>query len=146
VIDPARAWTARHRDRVVTGGAGVTWKPIEDRLDLGAEYVVANSNGEIDVRTGVGLTSGPLPPNKTRLHTLSLYGTWRVRRDLSVQVRLWNEKYRSSDFALDGVEANQLANLILFGEESPDYRVNGARGDAELSLLNRTDPRHSQEA
>jgi MtrB/PioB family decaheme-associated outer membrane protein len=123
-IDPARRWNAFHTDDVDTAGAGFKWNLVENRFDLGADYVVARTESLISVTTGSALTSRPLPPDKTRLNSLSLYGKYQMRENLSLQLRLWNERYRSTDFALDGVEANQLANVILLGEESPNYSVN----------------------
>lgn len=124
IADPARAWNARHRDQVDTAGVGFKWNAIEKRLVFGADYVYARTRNEVTVTTGSALTSAPLPPNLTRLTSVSLFGRYRLRNDLSLQMRFWNERYRSTDFALDGVAANQLANVILLGEESPDYNVN----------------------
>lgn len=122
--DPARRWNALHQDDVDSGGAGIQWSLFEDRFDLGADYIVARSESLITVTTGSALTSRPLPPDKTRLNSLSLHGTYRLRDNLSLALRVWNERFRSTDFALDGVEANQLANVILLGETSPNYEVN----------------------
>lgn len=122
--NPARSWTALHRDRVDTAGAGLQWAAIPKRLDLGADYVYTRTRSQITVTTGSALTALPLPEDRTRLQSISIYGKYRLRTDLNVNLTLWRETYRSSDFALDAVEANQLANVILFGEESPDYKVN----------------------
>jgi MtrB/PioB family decaheme-associated outer membrane protein len=122
-INPARRWNAFHASDVDTGGAGLKWKPA-DRFDLGVDYLVARSESLITVTTGSALTSRPLPPVKTRLNSLSVFGKYLLRENLSLHMRIWNERYRSTDFVLDGVEANQLANVILLGEESPNYSVN----------------------
>jgi MtrB/PioB family decaheme-associated outer membrane protein len=122
--DPARRWNAFHTDDVDTGGAGIKWKAIEGRLDLGADYLVARSESLISVTTGSALNSRPLPPDKTRLNSFSVYGTYLLRDDLSLRLRLWNEHYRSTDFALDDVEVNQLSSVILLGDQAPNYKVN----------------------
>jgi MtrB/PioB family decaheme-associated outer membrane protein len=123
-VDPARHWRANHHDRMGTTGAGFSWNVIDKRLDLGFDWLDARSDGRIDVVAGSALTFAPLPPNRTRLESFSLYGKYRVRQDLSVVVRWWNERYRATDFAVDDIAANQLANVILLGEDSEDYDVN----------------------
>jgi len=74
------------------------------------------------VSTGSALSSAPLPSNRVRLNSATLFGTFAISDDLAVRGDIWHERYRSEDFALD-IPANQLANVILFGEESPDFDV-----------------------
>lgn len=123
-LDPARYWVAEHRDNIDTVGAGLKFGLIENRLDLGIDYLHARSDTAIDVSVGRGLASAPLPVDITRLQSINLHASYRLREQWSLKLRLWNERYRSTDFALDGVQANQLANVILLGEDSPDYEVN----------------------
>jgi MtrB/PioB family decaheme-associated outer membrane protein len=124
LTNPARAWAAFHRDKVDTAGAGFKWTADDSRLSLGAEYVYSRTHSQIDVTTGSALTSAPLPADRTRLNSITLNGQYRLRDNLSLKMQLWNERYRSTDFALDNVDPNQLANVILLGEDSPDYKVN----------------------
>ena len=123
-VDPARRWFANHEDTARTAGVGFNWKVIDNRMVLGFDYLQARTNGQITVVAGSALSTAPLPPDRTRLTSLSLYGKYRMRDNLSLQMRVWHERYRATDFALDDVEANQLANVILLGEESDDYDVN----------------------
>lgn len=122
-LDPARDWFVKHRDRVDTVGLGIRRTVIKNRLDVGADYVYAKSKGEVDVTTGAALTSAPLPPLITRLNSLSLYGKYKWKKDWSVKARYWVEKFDSTDWALDNVQPNTLANVITLGETSPDYTV-----------------------
>jgi MtrB/PioB family decaheme-associated outer membrane protein len=121
--DPARAWSAFHRDAVHSTGAGVNWEVIDKKLDIGADYLHLKSRNAISVITGASLTSAPLPINHSHLSSLSLNARYRVNADWDMHMRVWREHFRSSDFSLDGIEANQLANVILLGEQSPDYDV-----------------------
>lgn len=122
-INPARAWTALHGDRVDTWGLGYKHKLIENALDLEVEYVASRSDTDIVVTTGSALTSAPLPTLTTDLQSLRLTLNYKLRSNMSLRAHYWLEDYESSDWALDGVAANQLANVILLGESSPDYRV-----------------------
>ncbi len=123
-VDPARRWNARHSDEVDTAGAGVKVNLLDQRLSLGLDYLHARSDTAIDVTVGSALTAAPLPVDYDRLQSISLQADWRMRDDWSFRLRLWNERFRSTSFTVDGVEANQLANVILLGEDSPDYEVN----------------------
>lgn len=121
--DPTRDWFASHRDRVHTLGTGVKHTIAKNKFDIGADYIYAASKSDVDVTTGTALTSAPLPTSPTRLNSLSLYGKYQLQKNLSLKARYRVEKYRSDNWALDGVEPNTLANVILLGEDSPDYRV-----------------------
>ncbi|MEO5657368.1 MAG: MtrB/PioB family decaheme-associated outer membrane protein [Nitrospiria bacterium] len=120
--DPTRDWFADHRDRVDTVGAGVT-TVIADRLDLGADYVYARSKSAVNVTAGSALTTVPLPASITRLNSLAVHGTYRLRRDLSLKVRYRMEKFTATDWAVENVEPDTLANVVTLGEENPDDTV-----------------------
>lgn len=123
VNDPTRFWSALHRDRVDTGGFNLTFKPTDQRFQFGFDAMLSTSRDNVGVTTGSSLTSAPLPTNRVVIRTGSIYGQYQFSESLSLRAKVQHEHYRSSDFALDGVEANQLANVILFGEESPDFDV-----------------------
>lgn len=122
--NPNRAWSAFHRDAVHSNGAGTHWTVVDRKFDVGADYLHLKSRNAISLTTGSLLTSAPLPINHTHLSSLSVYGKYHMNTDWDLQARLWQEQFRASDFALDGIEANQLANVILLGEQSPNYKVN----------------------
>jgi MtrB/PioB family decaheme-associated outer membrane protein len=120
-VDPARRWFARHDDRIDTHGAGFTYTPGSGALAFGFDWLDARSVTDIDVSVGSALTAAPLPENRTRLKSGSLRTEWRFAPQWSVTLRLLHEHYRSSDFSIDRGAPNQLANVILLGETSPDY-------------------------
>jgi len=121
--DPNRNWTARSRDDVDTWGLGANANFIEGKLKIGVDYVHARTDADLITTTGPSLTSAPLPTDKTDLTSASIYGDWAFRKDLTARLRFAYEDYTSTDWALDGVPANQLANVITLGEDSPDYNV-----------------------
>lgn len=122
-FDPTRDWNTRSRDYVFTYGAGFNSKFLEDKLTLGFDYV--NSAADTNIRTTVGtsLARADLPPSTSDLSSASFYGDYRWRRDISFHLRFEYEHFNSTDWAVDNVPANQLANMILLGESSPDYTV-----------------------
>jgi MtrB/PioB family decaheme-associated outer membrane protein len=123
-LDPARRWHAEHRDYVDTAGTGATLALLDGRLKLDAEYVHARSDSRVLVTTGSALTSAPLPIDYDRMQSVNLQAEYLLHADWSLRLQLWNERFRSTRFELDGVEENQLANVLLLGEDSPDYEVN----------------------
>lgn len=125
-VNPARGWNARHADRIDTAGAGLNVPVVANRFEAGIEFVTVRTRSDIEVTTGSALTSAALPRMKTRMDSVGLRATWRLRSSLLLNLRYWYEHYRSSDWALDSVEANQLANVIVLGELSPDYNIHVA--------------------
>lgn len=121
--DPTRDWFVKHRDRVDTLGVGFKRALIENRLDVGADYVYAKSEGGVDVTAGSTLTVAPLPDLIARSNTFSVYGAYKLKSNLSLKARYWIEYYKSEDWAFDNVEPNTLANVITLGENSPNYTV-----------------------
>jgi MtrB/PioB family decaheme-associated outer membrane protein len=123
IDDPARRWAVLHSDDIDTGGIGANWTSQDRKWKLGTDYVMALSRGDVDVATGAALSAAPLPTLKTRMHSASVHGDYRFSEQMTLRARFSAEKYRSSDWALD-VPANQLANVILLGDDSPNYRLN----------------------
>ncbi len=121
--DPTRNWTARSRDDVDTWGLGANANFLEGKLKIGVDYVHATTDADLITTTGPSLTSAPLPTDKTDLTSASIYGDWAFRKNLTARLRFAYEDYASSDWSVDGVPANQLANVITLGESSPDYNV-----------------------
>jgi MtrB/PioB family decaheme-associated outer membrane protein len=115
-------WSAKTDDSFNTLGAGVKWTLLADRLDLGLDYVYADSKGSIDVTSDLVPTE-PLPDFKTRRHTLSLNATYRLKEDLDLRVGYLYERYRSDDWTLDGVDPDTIPNVLSLGEQSPNYSV-----------------------
>ncbi len=121
-VNPARDWFAELRDETDTIGVGFK-RDITAALSLGADFVYANARGAVDVTTGSGLSSAPLPDTLVRLQSLELYGDYLLRPGTTLKARYRIEKYQSRDWALDQVAPNTLANVLTLGEDSPDYTV-----------------------
>jgi MtrB/PioB family decaheme-associated outer membrane protein len=122
--DPARRWSATHRDDIGTAGWGAAFALLDDRLKLGVDYVQARADSAVDVAAGSALAYAPLPADHDRLQSISLHAEYRLGNDWSARLRLWNDRFHSTSFQHDGVDYNQLANVIMLAEDSPDYEVN----------------------
>ena len=131
--DPRRAWSAHQRERVDSTGFGYKREMADGRLDFGIDYLRSKSWSGYDFAVGSSLTTKPLPRDTTVLDSINLYATYKMRENLSMRMGYWYEEYSSSDWAVDGIDPNQLANVILLGEDSPDYND----GVVSLSMIYR---------
>lgn len=122
-FDPNRNWTNSSRDDIDTWGLGANSRVLDGKVTLGIDYVRAKTDADVATTVGPALVTAPLPTSRTDLTSASVYGDWAWRKDLTVRLRFAYENYESSDWAIDNVPANQLANVILLGEDTPDYSV-----------------------
>ena len=123
IADPERFWTVDHRDRVDTLGAGLQRYLLDRRLKLRLDWVHAQARARQRASTGTALTAEPLPTVSNRLDSIMLRASYRLSDPLSLHLRYWFERFRSDDWAFDGVGPDQLANIILPGETADNYRV-----------------------
>jgi len=122
-IDPNRRWFADQLDRIDSYGLGFKHGTSSGKVDFGIDYVHSKSRTDMEFAVGSALSTLPLPRDVTRLESANLYATYKVRDYLSLRAGLWYEHFHSTDWSVDGIEPNQLANVILLGEDSPDYNV-----------------------
>ncbi len=112
-----------HRDRIDTLGAGVQRYLLDRRLKLQLDGVHARARARQQVATGTALTAEPLPTVSNRLDSIMLRAGYQISEPMSLHFRYWFERFRSDDWAFDGVGPDQLANIILPGETVDNYRV-----------------------
>lgn len=132
--DPARDWSVDSRDIHETWGVSLDFEglaPIIDTaaaaghgMDLRLEYSDSRSRGKIGVETGPALAAADLPNLSTHLQVLRITATQRISEAARIRFAFEHERYRSRDFALDGVAPDSVAQVLLFGEASPRYRAN----------------------
>lgn len=121
--DPNRAWFVDHSDSIGSFGIGYKRSAASGRIDFGIDYLHSKSRSELNFATGSALVSRALPSDQTRLDSVNVNATYKLRENLSLRFGAWYERYRSRDWSVDGIAPNTLANVILLGEDSPDYNV-----------------------
>lgn len=136
VNDPNRNWFVDTRDTHETWGLSLDLEGVEARLDwlralradgeleLRFAYTDSRSRGRVDVTAGPALAAEDLPPLTTRFQILSAEARYRLSTASEVRFAYEHERYRSRDFALDGVAPDTVSQVLLFGEASPRYRAN----------------------
>jgi len=112
-------WRVDFDDDIDTFGLGFKVTGIKGKFDVGLDYVYMD--GESDI----GLSDGSdYPTLNNELQTIKLYALYRVRKDMDLQLTFVHESYDSTDWALDGLEPETVTDVLLLGDESPDYDVN----------------------
>lgn len=134
-FDPNRNWFVDHDDDVDTFGASlelsdiarrwnaITATGLNGRLDLGFDVLFMRTRSEIDVTTGPGLSAEPLPDLVNKLNAYKAWARYQFRPDWHIRMGVEHERFSSRDFAFDGVDVDTLANVLLFGQSSPNYDV-----------------------
>lgn len=110
-------WYAKNDDTFDTFGIGVKHQLIKDKLDVGADYVLSRSTGEVKV------AGTDFPDLKTDLDMVKLYADYRLKDNLTLHAAYRYEHYDSKDWMLDGVDPGTIPTVISFGTDSPEYDV-----------------------
>jgi MtrB/PioB family decaheme-associated outer membrane protein len=120
-------WLATSDDDFLTGGLGLTWR-LSPRTDFGFDFIIANADGDIST----GPDGGPLafPTLVTELQNIRLRLEHRATEHWGIKLYLENERYDSSDWALDGYAPDSIPAVLTFGADSPDYDVTVVRVQA----------------
>jgi hypothetical protein len=93
-------------------------------MDIGADLTSQRSVSDIKVSTA--LNEPGFPSIKSDLDSFKLWATYKVKTDLMVRASLWQERYSSQNWAIDGVSPSTIPNVLTLGETSPQYKVNVA--------------------
>ncbi|MCG6871233.1 MAG: MtrB/PioB family decaheme-associated outer membrane protein, partial [Gammaproteobacteria bacterium] len=121
--DPNRDWMATHDDKTDSVGFGFK-RMLNAQWELGSDLLFANSDADVEMMVGSGLSAEALPTTTTRLISLGLHATYKPKKNVKVRFQYLYEDYQSEDWAYDGVDPDTLANVITLGEDTPNYTVN----------------------
>ena len=113
-------WFAENDDTVNTFGIGYKHRLMEDRLDLGLDYVISQSTGKINITT---TASEDFPDLEVDLSSIKLYADYRMKNNMSVHAAYWYESYDTKNWALDDVNPDTIDYVLGFGELTPTYDV-----------------------
>ena len=114
-------WWAYSNDDTTMFGLGLRWAAIEEKLDLGADVVYTRMRSNIEMDASAATSA--FPTARTSVDSYKLFGTYRLRENLSVTASVWYERYRTADWRLDGVMPGTVPSLLSFGVQPPDYGV-----------------------
>jgi MtrB/PioB family decaheme-associated outer membrane protein len=125
-FDPARDWRSKDFDTIDSLGVGVEWAGLEDRLRVGVDYVYSRAKEQIRVATGPLLAPAvPFPdhfPNdRSTLHDVSFRLEYKILECLTGRFAYHFERLSTRQWALDGVEATTLDQVLGLGFQPPRH-------------------------
>lgn len=127
VTDSARDWSHTIKQEDDTVGLGVRYQPANKKWDAGAQYVYTEGKGKYSPYTGTALAPTgvePVPNTVSRVNSFQLFGKYNYSKNLTFRFNYWYEKLSSSDWAYNGASPTASANVLLTGQQSPQYQNN----------------------
>jgi predicted porin len=115
-------WIGKNTDTVDTAGIGVKHSFYKKMFDIGADYMISSSRGEITVSTGAPDSS--FPDLISELASVKLYATYRIKDNISLNGVYWYESFNNENWQLAGVNSSTISNVLSLGEQPPSYNVN----------------------
>ena len=117
-------WTTDTQDEIYMVGTGVEWFVIEDKFKLNLDFTWSQANTSFDQAdlsstSSLGLVA--LPDVTTDLYNLSVKGEYKIKDNMKARLGYMYERYVTHDFGLDDVDPDTLSNVILLGQQSPNY-------------------------
>lgn len=110
-------WNAEHSDSLGTHGLNLSYEWWKDKLYVDFDALRSNSIGRSHV---VGTAYPDLRVARTN-YKLSI--KYNARNNLTLHGFYEQETYTETDWALDGLTAASLDNLLSLGEVPPDYNI-----------------------
>ena len=108
-----------------TVGVGINFKPLSKKWDVGALYTYNNGKGTYDFLAGSGVgTVLPVPDTTVKSNQFQLYAKYQYSKNLLFRANYWFQNLRTSDWAYDGTTAAGSNNIVLTGQQSPNYNEN----------------------
>jgi len=115
-------WRASTEDSQELWGAALDWPGLLDgKLDLRADWIRSETEGDIHVSTTLDGAKDAFPTLRGKLNSAGLSGVWHFSKRVDVTAGARWEKYDADDWALDGVGPGTIGNVLTFGSEPMEY-------------------------
>ncbi len=119
-------WQADFDDTFNTLGLGATFTDL-GKWGVGADILYSQSIGAI-VMTDIANpgTEGQYPDTESLLRSFKLWASYDYNKQLTYKLGYRLEKFSADNWAIDGLQPydpSNAANILLLGNESPDYNV-----------------------
>jgi MtrB/PioB family decaheme-associated outer membrane protein len=113
-------WQAMHRDRFDHYGFGLQLNKLGERANLSLDYLASDGDTHINVLASGG---GSLPVISSELESLRLNLGIEARERLRLDLSLRYESFRTSDWAIEGVEPDTISTVLTLGASPWNYDV-----------------------
>lgn len=113
-------WTAETRNRTESFGLGLK-ATTSAKSSLSVDYVYSDSTGKILVQTSAD--EPPFSPLIADLQNFKVKFDYDFNDHWGYRLYAEYEKFRSTDWAIDGIGVDGINSILTMGEESPDYGI-----------------------
>ena len=121
--DPLQNWDLDAEDSSFTLGANLSWEAAED-LSLELDYSYVDTTAEQELTTySSSVAASDLPDVDTTLHHLVLGSTWDIRDNVSLRFDYQYYRFKSDDWARQGVRPDTIGKVLTFGERNPNEQI-----------------------
>ena len=121
-LDTDSFWWLDNEDDVYTAGGGLNWVVIENKLDVGLDYIFSRAVTDIVPRTNAA-DALALPSINTDIHSLNFRGDYHLKDNFRLRLSYRYESFQTEDFARDQVMPDTIAQVLSLGSTSPDYNA-----------------------
>lgn len=117
-------WTTDTEDKIHTFGTGIDWSVIEDKFNLKLDFTYSQAKTQY-TQAAFGTLTPPiqLPDVDTDWLNLSLTGDYKIKENMTARFRYMYEHMSTDDFTLDDVNPLTVTNMLLLGNQSPQYNA-----------------------
>jgi MtrB/PioB family decaheme-associated outer membrane protein len=124
-VDLNNDWGMNMRYSDNTIGLGVNFKPAGKKWDAGMLYTYNNGKGSYDASAGTGITPViPVPDTTYSSNQFQLFAKYQYSKNLLFRFNYWYQNLRSSDWAYNYLTPTSSNNVLLTGQQSPNYHEN----------------------
>lgn len=120
-LDPDCIWTYEIEDEIYMAGTGFEWFVIENKFKLNLDFTYSRADTSWYQTSAGAPVPIALPDVTTDLYNLSVTGEYKIKDNMKARLGYTYERYITRDFGLDMVDPDTLSNVILLGQQSPDY-------------------------
>lgn len=115
-------WQAAHEDEFTHYGGGFRVAGLSENVDLTLDYT--RSDGETAIQfSGQNVSAVPLPDLESTMDSLRLSMNYNMSERMDWNLGIRYERFKTADWALDGVEPDTIPVILTMGADSYDYDV-----------------------
>ncbi|MDX1345037.1 MAG: MtrB/PioB family decaheme-associated outer membrane protein [Sedimenticolaceae bacterium] len=113
-------WTADYEDTIDSFGMGVEWQAIPERLKLSLDLALSDGSEAVTL-SSLTPPVAQYPDLTSDMLSIRLAATYQYDKQTDIRLTYWHERLDTTDWALDDLDVNSTPNVILTGEQSPNY-------------------------
>ena len=116
-------WTADYDDTIDSLGVGAEWQAIPERLKFSLDLAMSQGSEIVSLSNTLSPVT-PYPELTSDMLSIRLAVTYQYDKQTDFRFVYWHEKLDTDDWALDDQDVNSTPNVLLTGEQSPNYDDN----------------------